>query len=174
MGQKIGPSIIGVLNKGESMSEPLNFDTEDSHIDQLRPDLVSTGLAVAAGFFAGLVWIGSKLKETEIQPEAHYTAVKILHIAVEVVPHSVSAFLAATRLNRDESRKEPGCLTYEIHQSEYDRNKFVLYEIYLEPDGEDHHRRTQHYQKWRDNVGQMMLTERKRLMRMPPGYTLVV
>ena len=47
----------------------------------------------------------------------------------------------------EESRKEPGCLGYLVHQHCDDPRKFLLYEQYRNDDALEDHRATHHFQE---------------------------
>jgi quinol monooxygenase YgiN len=84
----------------------------------------------------------------------------IIHVHVRVKPESVDAFRAATIENARNSVKEPGCARFDVVQQADDPTRFVLVEVYRNPDAQAQHRETPHYQKWRDTVQPMMAEPR--------------
>ena len=44
-----------------------------------------------------------------------------------------------------ESRKEPGCLMYQVHKHKTDPRRFFIYEQYKDDAGLEAHRATQHF-----------------------------
>jgi autoinducer 2-degrading protein len=84
----------------------------------------------------------------------------IVHVFAHVKPAEVEAFKAATVENARNSRKEPGIARFDVIQKHDDPARFVLVEVYRTPDDPARHKETAHYQKWRDNVADMMAEPR--------------
>ena len=84
----------------------------------------------------------------------------IVHVFVDVKPNQVEAFKAASVENASNSVKEPGIARFDVVQQEGDPTKFVLVEVYREPEAAAAHKETAHYLKWRDTVAEMMATPR--------------
>jgi autoinducer 2-degrading protein len=84
----------------------------------------------------------------------------IVHVFAHVKPEEVEAFKAATVENARNSRKEPGIARFDVIQKQDDQARFVLVEVYRTPDDPARHKETAHYQKWRDNVADMMAEPR--------------
>lgn len=53
------------------------------------------------------------------------------------------------------SRKEAGCIKYDIHQSLED-NTFVLHEIWKDNNALDSHIRSEHYREYRENTADLV------------------
>jgi quinol monooxygenase YgiN len=85
---------------------------------------------------------------------------KIAHIHVRVKPEFIEAFREATVENARHSVQEPGIARFDVMQQENDPARFVLVEVYRNPDARAQHRTTAHYQKWRDAVADMMAEPR--------------
>lgn len=84
----------------------------------------------------------------------------IVHVHVHVKPEFVTAFKAATILNAQSSRKEPGVLRFDALQQQDDPSRFVLVEIYRDAEAAAAHKETKHYPVWRDIVAAMMAEPR--------------
>jgi quinol monooxygenase YgiN len=84
----------------------------------------------------------------------------IVHVHVHVKPESVAAFLAATIKNARNSIQEPGIERFDVFQQADDPARFLLIEIYREPEAQARHRETAHYAVWRDAVAGMMAEPR--------------
>ena len=84
----------------------------------------------------------------------------IVHVFVHVKPDQVEAFKAATLENTRNSLKEAGIARFDIIQQQDDPTRFVLVEVYRNPDDPARHKETAHYQKWRDTVADMMVESR--------------
>ena len=88
------------------------------------------------------------------------TPLSIVHVQIRVKPEAVEAFLAATLDNARASVREPGIARFDVIQSQDDRTRFVLVEVYKTSDAPDAHKRTAHYATWRDRVADMMAEPR--------------
>ena len=84
----------------------------------------------------------------------------VVHVFVHVKPESVEAFKDATIENARNSVQEPGIARFDVVQQLDDPNRFVLVEAYRTPDDPAEHKKTAHYQKWRDTVADMMAEPR--------------
>lgn len=52
-----------------------------------------------------------------------------LVVSVEISPERVDAFLAVMKVDAEESRKEEGCLRFDVLRDESNSNKFIFYEV---------------------------------------------
>ena len=84
----------------------------------------------------------------------------IVHVHVHVKPESVEAFKEATMENARNSVQEPGVARFDVVQQRDDPTRFVLVEDYRRPDDAAEHKKTAHYQAWRDAVADMMAEPR--------------
>lgn len=84
----------------------------------------------------------------------------IVHVFVHVKPEMIEAFKNATVENAGNSVKEPGIGRFDVIQQQDDPTRFVLVEVYRTPDDPGKHKKTAHYQKWRDTVAGMMVEPR--------------
>ena len=84
----------------------------------------------------------------------------VVHVHVHVKPESVEAFKAATLGNARNSVQEPGVARFDVIQQRDDPTRFVLVEVYRTPDDPAEHKKTAHYQTWRDTVAEMMAEPR--------------
>ena len=70
-----------------------------------------------------------------------------MHIAlvsVHVKPDAVAAFEAATEHNARQSRLEPGVARFDVLQQRDDSTRFVLLEVYRDPEAAIAHKTTAH------------------------------
>jgi len=79
---------------------------------------------------------------------------------VHVKPDTVAAFEAATELNASQSRLEPGVARFDVLRQRDDPTRFVLLEIYRDPEAAVAHKTTAHYLTWRDTVATLMAEPR--------------
>ena len=84
----------------------------------------------------------------------------VVHVHVHVKPESVEAFREATIENARNSVQEPGIARFDVIQQLDDPTRFVLIEVYRTPDDPGEHKKTPHYQTWRDTVVEMMAEPR--------------
>ena len=82
-------------------------------------------------------------------------------VHVEVKPEHVEDFSRATRLNHENSVKEPTNLRFDVLQSRDDPTQFLLYEAYESEAGAAAHKQTEHYLTWRKTVEPWMAKPRK-------------
>jgi len=79
----------------------------------------------------------------------------ILVVHLNIKPESVQAHKEAWMENARFSRTEPGIISFDLLQDKEDPSKFVLYEVYVDADGQAAHRQTAHYQKWKETTADM-------------------
>ncbi len=84
----------------------------------------------------------------------------IVHVFVHVKDDCVEAFKAASIENARNSVQEPGIARFDVIQQADDPTRFVLVEVYRTADDPARHKETAHYQKWRDDVADMMAEPR--------------
>ena len=84
----------------------------------------------------------------------------IVSVIIHVVPEHREAFIAASHDNADNTRREPGCLQFDVAQANDDQNRFHLYEAYRTPADFTAHQQTAHYLRWRDAVNPWMAQTR--------------
>ena len=84
----------------------------------------------------------------------------VVHVHVHVKPESVAAFKEATLENARNSVQEPGIARFDVIQQKDDPTRFVLVEVYRTNDDPGEHKKTAHYQTWRDTVADMMAEPR--------------
>ncbi|MCP4544363.1 MAG: antibiotic biosynthesis monooxygenase [Chloroflexi bacterium] len=84
----------------------------------------------------------------------------IVHVCVHVKPECVQAFKQATIENARNSVQEPGIARFDVIQQKDDPSRFVLVEVYRTLDDPAEHKKTAHYQTWRDTVADMMAEPR--------------
>ncbi len=84
----------------------------------------------------------------------------IVHVFVHVKPQNIEDFKGASIQNARESVKEPGVARFDVIQQKDEPTSFVLVEVYRTSDDPARHKKTAHYQKWRDTVADMMAESR--------------
>lgn len=83
-----------------------------------------------------------------------------VHVSIQVSPGDVDAFIAATRANSAASLQESGVWRFDLIRRLDDPTRFVLVEVYDDAAAVDAHKRTRHYEVWRDAVEPMMAAPR--------------
>jgi len=84
----------------------------------------------------------------------------IVLVFIHVKPDQVEAFKEATLDNARNSVREEGIERFDIIQQQDDPNRFVLIEVYSDPDAPSRHKDTAHYNRWREAVVDMMAEQR--------------
>ena len=84
----------------------------------------------------------------------------IVHVHIRVKAEQVEAFKAATLENARNSVREEGIARFDFIQSTDEPNRFVLVEVYRDPEAAAKHKDTAHYRAWRDTVAEMMAEPR--------------
>ena len=84
-------------------------------------------------------------------------------VTVYVKPENIDEFIEATRINHENSVKEPGNMRFDILQCQDEPAKFSLYEAYESEEAARAHKKTAHYLKWRESVAGFMAKPREGL-----------
>jgi autoinducer 2-degrading protein len=76
----------------------------------------------------------------------------VVLVDLTVRPERLEEFLDGIRANaRASLSEEPGCLRFDVHRSVDDPHRFLLYELYADPDAfYVAHREAPHYNTWRE------------------------
>ena|SRR5687767_13201625 len=85
----------------------------------------------------------------------------VVLVNIKVKPGDVDAFKAATEVNAEASRKEPGIARFDFLQQSDDLTRFVLIEAYRNSEAPAAHKETAHYKQWREMVERMMAEPRQ-------------
>ena len=81
-------------------------------------------------------------------------------VYVHVKNEFLEQFISATKLNHENSVKEPGNLRFDILQQASDPCRFTFYEVYIDEKAVLAHKETEHYKKWKDTVEPFMADAR--------------
>lgn len=84
----------------------------------------------------------------------------IVHVFIHVKSECVIDFKAATLANVKNSLQEAGIARFDFVEQLDDPNRFVLTEVYRQPEDAAKHKETTHYAVWRDAVEHMMAEPR--------------
>jgi quinol monooxygenase YgiN len=85
----------------------------------------------------------------------------IVLVNIKVKSGDVEAFKAATMINAEASRREPGIARFDLLQQNDDATRFVLVEAYRNNEAPAAHKETAHYKTWRETVEGMMAEPRQ-------------
>ncbi len=74
----------------------------------------------------------------------------MIHIVVQIEPKpdKVEAFLELALFDAQNSRKEPGCLRFDVLKALDNPPRFAFYEVYKDEAAVQAHRQTPHYARW--------------------------
>ena len=92
---------------------------------------------------------------------------KSLIVKLYIKEECIEKFKEVTFYNSENARKEPGNLRFDVNQGVDDPKQFFLYEVYKSDEAIAYHRTTEHYQKWRDAVADMMEKPREGIQCIP-------
>ena len=84
----------------------------------------------------------------------------IVHVFIHVKPECVEDFKAATLANVQNSIQEEGIARFDFLEQSDDPGRFILVEVYRQPEDAAKHKETAHYAVWRDTVADMMAEPR--------------
>jgi len=85
----------------------------------------------------------------------------IVHVFVHVKSDRVEDFKSASIENARNSLEEPGIARFDVIQQQNDPSRFDLVEVCRTANDPARHKETQHYQKWRESVEEMMAVPRQ-------------
>lgn len=81
-----------------------------------------------------------------------------LIVRLDVVPERREEFLAAITSNAASTfGDEPGCIRFDVCQSQSDPHHFVFYEIYRDEAALEAHRAAPHFAQWREAVARTVV-----------------
>lgn len=86
----------------------------------------------------------------------------IVQVYIEVKPDCIEDFIEATIMNAKASLNEPGIARFDILQDQSDPNLIVLNEVYRTPMAPAKHKETEHYNRWKETVANMLVSPRTR------------
>lgn len=81
----------------------------------------------------------------------------IVHAFLKVKEDCIERFKEITLENAQNSLSEEGVVRFEILQQQDNGYEFMLQEIYLSPEEQLKHRETEHYKKWKSQVGDLLV-----------------
>ena len=73
-------------------------------------------------------------------------------VYIKVIPDHIEEFIAASRLNQENSTKEKGNIRFDIIQKSDDPSVFVFYEVFENDEAINAHKLTAHYLQWKATV----------------------
>ena len=69
-------------------------------------------------------------------------------VQAEIEPDRMAEFLSLIENNAKQSRKEKGCLRFDVLRCQESPNQFFFYEVYNNEDAVTEHKTTDHYKSW--------------------------
>ncbi len=88
----------------------------------------------------------------------------VLVVRLEVQQQHLQAFIGEITSNAGNTRKEPGCIRFDVLQDQKSPCKFMLYEMYHDSAAITAHQQTPHFARWREVAVPMLLGDRTRDM----------
>lgn len=86
----------------------------------------------------------------------------MIHIVVQIEPKpdKVEAFLELALFDAQNSRKEPGCLRFDVVRHLENPPRFAFYEVYKDEAAVQAHRQTPHFARWNAEIGALCVAPR--------------
>lgn len=84
----------------------------------------------------------------------------VVHVMLRIKPDKVEEFKEFARLDHEGTRTEPGNLRFDVLQSEDDPTRFMLYEVYRDPEAVTAHRQTPHLAHWMAHIDEYTVEPR--------------
>ena len=81
-------------------------------------------------------------------------------VRLEVDPARLDAFMELVRFNAANSRKEPGCLKFDVLRAVDQPLLFRLHEVYRNEAGFLAHQQTAHYARWKAEITGLLSSPR--------------
>ena len=138
--------VSGTVLNETKLSLPPNSATVPHRIMTLIKTLAIFLLACNAQAFAPISRPISSLTSTTAMSATEKAFCVI--VEAEIEPDRMAEFLKMIETNAIETRKEPGCLRFDVLRSQDQPNKFFFYELYKNVGAIDHHKKQKHYQAW--------------------------
>jgi (4S)-4-hydroxy-5-phosphonooxypentane-2,3-dione isomerase len=88
----------------------------------------------------------------------------IVHVHIHVKPEFIEAFKVASLENARKSLLEPGIARFDVIQQIDDPAYFELIEVYRTSEAPAKHKKTAHYNKWRELAELMLIEPRTRTL----------
>lgn len=82
-------------------------------------------------------------------------------VRLEVAPERLERFTELVAFNAANSRKEPGCVRFDVLRSVDHPLLFRLHEIYRDEGGFLAHQKTAHYARWKDEIAGLLSSPRQ-------------
>jgi (4S)-4-hydroxy-5-phosphonooxypentane-2,3-dione isomerase len=86
----------------------------------------------------------------------------IVHVHIHALPDFIDQFKKISIENARESLKEPGIARFDVIQQTDDPTHFELIEVYRTTEDPAQHKKTAHYNSWREKVESMIVEPRTR------------
>jgi autoinducer 2-degrading protein len=78
----------------------------------------------------------------------------MIHIIVQILPkpEKLDAFLELATYDARNSRKEPGCVRFDVLQHKDNAARYSFYEVYKDEEAVKAHQATEHYARWKREI----------------------
>ena len=97
------------------------------------------------------LWDSARPKAVE--DEAFNGSLFVIHAPLWIKSDRVEDFIEAVSLDAIGSvNEEPGCLRFDVYRNRENPNELYLYEVYVNEDAFEYHRKTPHIKRWSETV----------------------
>jgi (4S)-4-hydroxy-5-phosphonooxypentane-2,3-dione isomerase len=78
----------------------------------------------------------------------------MIHVIVRILPkpEKIDAFLELALYDARNSRKEPGCVRFDVLQHKDKPAEYAFYEVYKDDEAVKAHQATPHYARWKSEI----------------------
>lgn len=75
-----------------------------------------------------------------------------LVVIAQIKPNHIQDFMNECLVSQRHTLNEEGCKSYTINRDDYNEDKVILIESYLDEEAIQKHKKTQHFIQWRENI----------------------
>ena len=75
---------------------------------------------------------------------------EVVYVTITIPDDTIEEFMKVMKYDAEESRKEEGCMRFDLLQDRDNKNIFHLYEIFVSAEANALHRTLPHYKAWAD------------------------
>ena len=90
--------------------------------------------------------MSASTSSTELKASKPFAVV----VEAEIKEDRMEEFLKLIQTNAENTRKEPGCIRFDVLRVQDNPNKFIFYELYTGMEAIDYHKKQPRYNLWAD------------------------
>jgi autoinducer 2-degrading protein len=113
------------------------------HPHAVSPSLTRTPAAVSS---CRLYAQQQQQQQQQAEPKKLFAVI----VQTTIEPDRMAEFMELIQINAEGTRKEPGCLRFDVVRSQEAPNQFFFYELYQNAEAMDYHKTQSHFKLWAD------------------------